>query len=174
MTDTPSPDCTPVEPSEETLIDSLIPQGVDYLAGYLTEQLGHMDDDGASASERAQLLKLALDRFRAASVAPQMYEDIRQEVLAVCREKLASMMIRVGVATGHGDTFDDLLSELDASLPDLRAAGVAEERERCANIAHNNGKYSERFADGDIPDEIVFHNHACWSIRDAIRKGEAP
>ena len=31
-----------------------------------------------------------------------------------CREALAAMMIRQSIATGHGDTFNDLLAELEA------------------------------------------------------------
>jgi hypothetical protein len=49
-------------------------------------------------------------------ITPQGYEDIRQEVLAVCREKVAAMMLRLSIATGHGDSFDDLLGELEAEL----------------------------------------------------------
>jgi hypothetical protein len=47
-------------------------------------------------------------------------EILRQEVLDDCREKLAAMMIRVSIATGHGDTFDDLLGELEAAIKEQR------------------------------------------------------
>jgi hypothetical protein len=30
------------------------------------------------------------------------------------REELAAMMLRQSIATGHGDTFEDLLKELEA------------------------------------------------------------
>jgi hypothetical protein len=36
-----------------------------------------------------------------------------REAVAAEREKLARWMIRHGYATGHGDTTEDLLSELD-------------------------------------------------------------
>ena len=36
------------------------------------------------------------------------------------REKLASWMIEHGFATGHGDTFDELLSELQYQISELR------------------------------------------------------
>ena len=39
-----------------------------------------------------------------------------EEASADCREKLAAMMLRLSIATGHGDTFDDLLAELEAVL----------------------------------------------------------
>ena len=53
-------------------------------------------------------------------MTPAMYEEIRQEVLAVCREKVAAMMIRLSIATGHGDTLDDLLGELEAAIKERR------------------------------------------------------
>jgi len=87
MTDTPSPERAPTEPSTEALIDALILRGVDYLAGYLAEKLGHMDNDGASAPERAQLLKLALDRFRAARMTDPPTEPSK-EALEAAREAL--------------------------------------------------------------------------------------
>lgn len=36
------------------------------------------------------------------------------------RESLAAMMIRVGFATGHGDTFDALLGEAQSQIESLR------------------------------------------------------
>ena len=37
-------------------------------------------------------------------------------------EKLAQMMIRCGLATGHGDTIDDLIFELEKQIKQLRLA----------------------------------------------------
>ena len=42
-------------------------------------------------------------------------EGVEKERLANC-EKVASMMIEVSIATGHGDTIDDLLGELAAHI----------------------------------------------------------
>lgn len=42
------------------------------------------------------------------------------EVLTVCREKVAAMMLRLSIATGHGDTLDDLINELEASIIELQ------------------------------------------------------
>lgn len=42
------------------------------------------------------------------------------------REKLAEMMLRLSIATGHGDSFEDLLSELEAHIRMLRAAAWLE------------------------------------------------
>jgi len=36
------------------------------------------------------------------------------------REKVAAMMLRLGIATGHGDTIDDLLGELEAGIKRLQ------------------------------------------------------
>ena len=38
----------------------------------------------------------------------------------LCRERLASWMIENGFATGHGDTFEDLLDELRWQIEELR------------------------------------------------------
>ena len=43
---------------------------------------------------------------------PNHYECLKAEV-ARLREALAGWMLKNSYATGHGDTFDDLLSELD-------------------------------------------------------------
>jgi len=37
------------------------------------------------------------------------------------RERLASWMASNGLATGHGDTFDDLLDELAWQIEEMRA-----------------------------------------------------
>lgn len=49
------------------------------------------------------------------------------------REELAAFMIRNSFATGHGDTFDDLLGELEWQVKEI----IAREREQCALTAMN-------------------------------------
>jgi len=60
-------------------------------------------------------------------------------VAAAEREKVAQWMMQRGYATGHGDTIEDLLAELDWQIADgwSRALmnGVKTEREACANVA---------------------------------------
>jgi hypothetical protein len=41
-------------------------------------------------------------------------------------ESLASWMLSRGFSTGHGDTIDDLLTELDGQIDDLQHAGQGE------------------------------------------------
>jgi len=54
------------------------------------------------------------------------------------KEKLAQWMIQRSYATGHGDTIEDLLAELDWQIADgwNRALmnGVKTEREQCAKV----------------------------------------
>lgn len=55
------------------------------------------------------------------------------------KEKVAQWMISRGYATGHGDTIEDLLAELDQQLFENWNSSVmkvvAYEREACANVA---------------------------------------
>ena len=51
-------------------------------------------------------------------------------MLAAERNKLATWMIERGYATGHGDTTEDLLKELDWQIDER----IAAEREACATL----------------------------------------
>ena len=51
-------------------------------------------------------------------------------MLAAERNKLAAWMIERGYATGHGDTTEDLLKELDWQIDER----IAAEREACATL----------------------------------------
>ena len=51
-------------------------------------------------------------------------------VAAAEREKLAAWMTRQGYATGHGDTVEDLLKELEWQIEE----SVRNEREACAKV----------------------------------------
>lgn len=64
--------------------------------------------------------------------------------------KLSNWMTANGFATGHGDKFDDLLSELAWQVAELREA-VEEERAACASLAdegayYTNNEYAEDMA----------------------------
>ena len=51
------------------------------------------------------------------------------------REKLAAWMIQRGYATGHGDTVEDLLKELEWQIEE----SVRNEREACAKVCEGLG-----------------------------------
>lgn len=72
-------------------------------------------------------------------------------VAAAEREKVAAWMIQRGYATGHGDTTEDLLNELNWQI----AERIAAEREACARVCEeldamtwsDFGEYSSGYAD---------------------------
>ena len=59
-------------------------------------------------------------------------------VCSTDKEKLAQWMIQRGYATGHGDTVEDLLNELDWQIAENWARGMVNgvhaEREACAKL----------------------------------------
>ena len=59
-------------------------------------------------------------------------------VAATEREKVAAWMMARGYATGHGDTIEDLLQELDCQIAEnwnrALIAGITTEREACAKL----------------------------------------
>jgi hypothetical protein len=65
----------------------------------------------------AQLVRALLD---ALLTAAQEQEHLQVERDAQ-RERFAAMMIRCSIATGHGDTMDDLIAELEVEVIRLRA-----------------------------------------------------
>lgn len=58
---------------------------------------------------------------------------------AIGRERVARWMIQHGYATGHGDSIEDLLEELEWQIRES-------EREACAVIAFNAKTYLEAAA----------------------------
>jgi hypothetical protein len=68
-------------------------------------------------------------------------------VAAAERNKVASWMMAQGYATGHGDTTEDLLDELDWQITEswskVVVASVEAEREACAKLAFNAKTYIE-------------------------------
>jgi hypothetical protein len=71
-------------------------------------------------------------------------------VAAAERNKLAQWMVSLGYATGHGDTMEDLLEELEWQVTEswskVVVASVEAEREACAQIAFNAKTYIEAAA----------------------------
>lgn len=66
------------------------------------------------------------------------------------KEILAQWMIRHGYATGHGDTMEDLLEELEWQIAERSQRAVEIEREACAKVC-------EEFAT-DAVKEQDFHS----------------
>jgi hypothetical protein len=62
-----------------------------------------------------------------AEIKAKRYEYFAELVAAREREKVAAWMMRQGYATGHGDTVEDLLQELDWQIRE-------QEREACAEM----------------------------------------
>lgn len=74
-------------------------------------------------------------------------EFAREAAKVVEREKVAKWMVERSYATGHGDTIEDLLAELDWQIADgwNRALmnGVKTEREQCAKVCEDIDKEYE-------------------------------
>ena len=90
-------------------------------------------------------------------------EAVKQERPAPCarhceanaeREKVAAWMIQRGYATGHGDTVEDLLKELEWQIAEnwtnALVNGVEGEREACAKVADYYSMH-----DQDTPADIA-------------------
>jgi hypothetical protein len=93
----------------------------------------------ARESGLEQVVSIALDGTKIVSCPPlPELERFANLVAAAEREKLANWMIQRSYATGHGDTTEDLLQELDWQIADgwNRALinGVETEREQCAKL----------------------------------------
>jgi glutathione S-transferase len=65
------------------------------------------------------------------------------------KEKLAAWMIQRGYATGHGDTMEELLAELDWQLDEGVQRATMKEREGCAKVCEMLADGS--YAIGDHP-----------------------
>ena len=70
-----------------------------------------------------------------AEIKAKRYEYFAALVAAAEREKLAAWMMRQGYATGHGDTVEDLLKELEWQIEER----IRNEREACAKVCEGLG-----------------------------------
>ena len=76
-----------------------------------------------------------------AEIKAKRYEYFAALVAAAERNKLAAWMIERGYATGHGDTVEDLLKELEWQIDER----IRNEREVCAKfIEHDYVRQFER------------------------------
>ena len=82
-----------------------------------------------------------------AEIKSKRYEYFAALVAAAEREKVAAWMMQCGYATGHGDTVEDLLRELDWQI-------VEREREACAKVLFD---YAERDDLSDSDESLLKH-----------------
>lgn len=55
-------------------------------------------------------------RIIAEAIVEELVTRVEKRCNDEAREKVAQMMLRLSIATGHGDTIDDLLRELEAYI----------------------------------------------------------
>ena len=71
------------------------------------------------------------------------FGNMRKGKMMSDKETLAQWMMQCGYATGHGDTIEDLLVELDMQIVESWAKvlvnSVQDEREQCAKLLENEG-----------------------------------
>ncbi len=92
---------------------------------------------------REDIIRMARGVWGQSSVLPWAeLERFAALVAAAEREKVAQWMIKRSYTTGHGDTTEGLLAELDWQITERIAKYVDDEREECAKIAW------ERFGTG--------------------------
>lgn len=100
-----------------------------------------------SGLERDDLMGMALEAGLASGKGVIQITKFAALVAAAEREKVAKWMIQRSYATGHGDTLEDLLQELDWQIADgwNRALmnGVETEREACAKLCEDIDKEYE-------------------------------
>ena len=85
-----------------------------------------------------------------AEIKAKRYEYFAALVAAAEREKVAQWMMRQGYATGHGDSTEDLLKELEWQIEE----SVRNEREACAKVLFD---YAERDDLSDSDESLLKH-----------------
>ena len=88
------------------------------------------------------------------SMIEKRLERFAALVAAAEREKVAAWMIQRGYATGHGDSIEKLLEELEWQI-------VEREREACAKVCDE--KVDAEYATGKVD-----HNEMAWTQACAI------
>ena len=86
-----------------------------------------MDREAVIRMAREAGFKVDWQHADVAEIKAKRYEYFAALVATAERNKLAAWMIERGYATGHGDTVEDLLRELDWQI-------VEREREACAKV----------------------------------------
>lgn len=112
---------------------------LDCYAGHIVnlESLVKAAFDAGAAAEREGMAINSIHTCHAECQRPICV--LVREAVAAEREKVAQWMIQRSYATGHGDTLEDLLQELDWQIAEnwtrAMVKGVETEREECAKVA---------------------------------------
>ena len=94
-----------------------------------------MDREDIIRMAREAGFKVDWQHADVAEIKAKRYEYFAALVAAAERNKLAAWMIERGYATGHGDTVEDLLKELEWQIEER----IRNEREVCASICFQEG-----------------------------------
>ena len=89
-----------------------------------------MDREEIIRTARGAGFKVDWQHADVAEIKAKRYEYFAALVADAEREKLAAWMIERGYATGHGDTVEDLLKELEWQIEER----IRNEREACAKV----------------------------------------
>ncbi len=120
--------------SEELDIDKIIDANMAVTDHLLRDAIrGVVIDAMNKAAERAEIMaNLRLNGWRQCAVGQKTTQfcGMLEAAVQAEREKVAKWMIERGYATGHGDTIEDLLKELEWQV-------MEREQEACALIAES-------------------------------------
>ena len=116
-----------------------------------------MDREDIIRMAREAGFKVDWQHADVAEIKAKRYEYFAALVADAKREKLAAWMIERGYATGHGDTVEDLLKELEWQIEER----IRNEREACARVCE------------DAISSIQVGKNVCTNLAAAIRaRGE--
>ena len=92
-----------------------------------------MDREEIIRTARGAGFKVDWQHADVAEIKAKRYEYFAALVADAEREKLAAWMMSQGYATGHGDTVEDLLKELEWQIEER----IRNEREACAKVVED-------------------------------------
>ena len=91
--------------------------------------------------DREDIIRMARNEYGIYAFTAESLAEFATIIAAAERNKLAAWMMRQGYATGHGDTVEDLLKELEWQIKER----IRNEREACAKfIEHDYVRQFER------------------------------
>ena len=84
---------------------------------------------------REDIIRMARNEYGIYAFTAESLAEFATIIAAAERNKLADWMIERGYATGHGDTVEDLLKELEWQIEER----IRNEREACAKVCEGLG-----------------------------------